>query len=121
MPDSPLVQLRPDLVDGVAVVELLPREITEPDQATLLGEALRSVLEALPTKRLLIDAARTKYMSSTAFAVLLRFGLRVKEVGGTLAICAMDPFVRAGADIVKLGRIVPLFDDEPSALAALTA
>jgi anti-anti-sigma factor len=114
-----ILQLRPDLVEGVAIVELLPREITEPDQAALLSEALRSVYEAVGTKRLLLDMTPAKYLSSTAFAVLFKFGLYVTEDGGRLAICSMDEFVRVGADIVKLGRIVPIYGDEKTALAAL--
>jgi anti-anti-sigma factor len=121
MPDTPLVQVRPDLVDGVLVVDLLPREITEPDIATLMGQALRAAFDMGVSKRMLINIAATKYLSSTAFAVLLKFGLRVAESGGKLAICAMDEFVHVGAKIVRLGQIVPILDDEPTAIAALNA
>jgi anti-anti-sigma factor len=119
MSQHALLQLRPDLVEGVAILDLLPREITEPDQAALLGEALRSVYAAIGSKRLLLDMAATKYLSSTAFAVLFSFGLDVTDDGGRLAISSMDEFVRVGADIVKLGRVVPIYDDEKTALASL--
>jgi anti-anti-sigma factor len=119
MPDTPLVQVRPDLIDGVIVVDLLPHEITEPDIATLMGQALRAVYDAGNSKRMLLNVAATKYLASTAFAVLLKFGLRVAESGGKLAICAMDEFVHVGANIVRLGQIVPIFDDEATAIAAL--
>lgn len=119
MSDSPLIEIRPDLVEGVVIIDLLPRELTEPDEAARLGEGLRSVPAMMNSKRLLINTSATKYMSSTAFAVLISFGLRIDEAGGRVALCGMDPFVRVGADIVKLGRIIPIYDDEPTALAAL--
>jgi anti-anti-sigma factor len=121
MPDTPLVQVRPDLIDGVLVVDLLPHEITEPDIATLMGQALRAVYDAGTSKRMLINISVTKYLSSTAFAVLLKFGIRVADSGGKLAICEMDEFVKVGANIVRLGQIVPIIDDEATALAALNA
>jgi hypothetical protein len=61
----------------------------------------------------------TKYLSSSAFAALFTFGLGVTEDGGRFAISSMDAFVRVGADIVKLGRVVPIYDDEKTALASL--
>jgi anti-anti-sigma factor len=114
-----LLQVRPELVDGVLVVDMLPREITEPEPATRLGEAFRAVFDAGTSKRMLINAEATKYLSSTAFAVLLRFGIRVAGAGGKLAICCMDDHVRIGANIIRLGDVVPILPDERTALAAL--
>jgi len=119
MSDLPLIQLRPKLVEGVAILDLLAREMTEPEEAIRLGEGLTSILASGVSKRFLISASETKYMSSTAFAVLFSFGLRAVEVGGKAAICEMNSFVRVGADIVRLGRIIPIYEDEPTALASL--
>ena len=119
MSDSPLIQLRPDRVDGVAILDLLPREMTEPEEAARLSEGLRAVATMVGSNRFLINATTTKYMSSTAFAVLISFGLRTDEAGGRVALCGLDPFVRVGADIVRLGRIIPIYEDEATALAAL--
>ena len=123
MPAAPLVQVRPELVDGVAVIDLLPREITDPEEATRLGVALRAAFDAraATTKLMILNFAANHYLSSSVFAVLLRFGIRAASAGGKVAIANMDPFVRTAADIVRLGRIVPIFDDEPSAVSSLTA
>jgi anti-anti-sigma factor len=119
MAESPLIQLRAQPVEGVTVVELIPRELTEPEQATRMGEALREVLASMATKSLLIETSATKYMSSTSFAVLMSFGRKAGESGVKVAISGMDPFVKVGADIIKLGRVIPIYDDERTALAAL--
>ncbi len=119
MLDQPILSLRPYPIEGVTVVDLIPRELTEPDQATRLGEGLRSIAPQSGPFRLLINATATKYMSSTAFAVLFSFGKAVSDAGGRVAICDMDSFVRLGADIIKLSHVIPIYDDEPTALASL--
>jgi anti-anti-sigma factor len=84
-----------------------------------MGEALLTAFELGAANPLLINASATHYMSSTAFAVLMKFGRDVRASGGRVAICAMDPSVRLGANILQLGQVVPIFDDEPTAIAAL--
>ena len=121
MHDHPLATIRPDLVEGVAIIDLVPRELTEPEESARLGAALRSVLDANISDRLLVNLSATHYLSSSAFAALLGFGLRAREANTRVAICRMVPQVRFGANIIRLGEVVPIFDDESSALASLIA
>jgi anti-anti-sigma factor len=111
----PLVQW--SRVDGVAVVEILSREIQERDTAGALGKQLGALLQS-GEKHLLLDFGRTRLMSSTAFGALLIFRKQVAAAHGELRICSMDPAVRFGADVCGLGRFIPIHDDQPSALAA---
>jgi anti-anti-sigma factor len=104
-------------VDGVAVVEILAREIQGPEAAAVLGEQLGALLRSGET-RLLLDFGRTQVMSSTAFGALLNFWKQVDAAHGELRICSMDPSVRFGADILSLGQYIPIHDDRPSAMAA---
>jgi anti-anti-sigma factor len=106
-------------VDGVAVVEVLSREVSGPDMAREFGEQLRSLLRSGET-RLLLNFGRTQIMTSTAFGTLLNFWKEVVAAGGELRICSMEPPVRFGADILSLGEYIPIHDDEPSALAAFS-
>ncbi len=119
MSDVPLAQIRAELVEGVAIIDILPRELTEPSEAERLGAALRSVADANISDRLLLNMKATRYVSSTAFAVLYNFALRTRAAGTRVAICNMDPQVRFGANIIRLGSVVPMYDDEPTALASL--
>jgi anti-anti-sigma factor len=112
---TPLFQWSQD--DGVTVVEVLAREIQGPDAAAALGEQLESLLRSGQT-RLLLDFGRTRVMSSTAFGTLLNFWKRVDAAGGELRICSMEPMVRFGADLLRLGEYVPIHEDRPSAMAA---
>jgi hypothetical protein len=42
----------------------------------------------------------------------------VTEAGGKVRICSMHPDVRLGADILRMGQVVPILDDCKTALAA---
>jgi anti-anti-sigma factor len=117
--ENPAAHFRWSLEDGVAVVEILSRELNQPRFAQELGVQLGALLDARPSDRILLNFHKTKYMSSTSFATLLNFAKAVEAVGAKLAICAMDRDVRVGADILSLGQFIPIFDDEASAIAAL--
>jgi anti-sigma B factor antagonist len=112
---TPIVQW--SRVDDVAVVEILAREIQGPEAAAVLGEQLGAFLRSGET-RLLLDFGRTRVMSSTAFGMLLNFWKQVDKAQGELRICSMDPAVRFGADILRLGQYIPIHEDRPSAMAA---
>ncbi len=110
----PMVQWSP--IDGMSVVEVLARDI-QGLEATAFGEQLGASLRSGET-RLLLDFGQVRVMSSTAFGTLLNFWKQVEATGSELRICSMDPPVRFGADILFLGRYIPIHDNRPSALDA---
>src|SRR4051812_41959065 len=120
MADASTLMMQWSGVDDVAVVEILARDIQGPAAAAALGEQLVSLLHAGET-RLLLDFGQTRVMSSTAFGTLLNFWKQVDAARGELRVCSMDPSVRFGADILGLGRYIPIHDDRPSAVAAFGA
>jgi anti-anti-sigma factor len=104
-------------VGDVAVVRILSRELQGPDAAQAFGDQLTALFQ-MGEPRILIDFARTRVVSSTVFATLLNFWKLVYTANGQLKICSMEPAVRFGADILRLGRYIPIHDDRQSALAA---
>jgi anti-anti-sigma factor len=107
--------------DGVAVVEVLARELRQPWFAQQLGAQLRRLLSERPADRFLLDFHRTEYMSSTAFAALFDFAKAAAEAGARVAICGMSPIIRVGAEILSLDQYIPFADDEAAGLALLGA
>ena len=105
----------------VAVVEVLTRELNDQDFATEFGGQLRELLATKPSDKFVLDFRHVEFMGSTAFAILFEFGREVRAAGGRAVACGMSHDVRLGADIVSLGAVMPIVDDEPSALAALQA
>ncbi len=71
---------------------------------------------ATSARKVLIDFTQNDYLCSTAFATLLNLARDVQQRGGILKVCCFHPDVLLGANIIGLGRIVPIFDDQKSAL-----
>jgi anti-sigma B factor antagonist len=113
--------VRAETVDDVVVLSLLTPEIRTPIMAASVGKDLGEMVEKIGPARYVLNLKRTRFMSSTAFAVLLNFAKKVHAAGGILRLCAMDPEVRIGADIIGLGRFVPILDDESTAIAMYQA
>jgi anti-anti-sigma regulatory factor len=121
MSDQPGEYFRWTLQDGVAVVEVLARELNQPWFAQEFGAGLRELLTARPSDRFLIDFHRTEAMSSTAFAALFDFARAASAAQARVAICGMSPAVRFGAEILSLDQFIPFTDDEADGLATLRA
>jgi anti-sigma B factor antagonist len=117
MSDFESPHVRAETVDDVVVLTLLVPEIRTPIMAASVGKDLGEMVDRIGPARYVLNLRRTKYMSSTAFAVMLNFTKRVSTAGGVLRLCEMDPEVRIGADIIGLGRFVPILGDESTAIA----
>lgn len=106
-------------VDGVAVFEVVVRELNDPTTAQRFGATLRKLIAVRASSRMVLDFQRTQYMSSTAFGTLLEFARAAGNSNIRFAICGLAPSVRIGAEILNLGRFIPIFDDTAAAVAAL--
>jgi anti-anti-sigma factor len=114
--DSP--HFRVGAAGSIVVVHLLDRDLRFPEQVESLSKDLSALATRLTPARLLLEMGHTKYLCSTGFATLINLARRVTAAGGTIAICNMDPDVRFGADIIRLGDYIPIFEDQATALAS---
>jgi anti-sigma B factor antagonist len=121
MSDFESPHVRAETVDEAVVLTLLEPEIRTPIMAASVGRDLWTMAERVGPRGYVLNMARTRFVSSTAFAMLLNFAKKVRAAGGTLRICAMDPEVRIGADIIGLGRFVPIIGDESTAVSMCKA
>jgi len=102
--------------DGVIVARIHDREIRNPEHAAAIGRDLATLVEGVGSVRLLLNLAHTQYMSSTGFATLLNLARKVSAAGGRVKVCEMTPDIRRGANIIRLGDVVEIHEDEASAL-----
>lgn len=107
-----------EMVDNVAVVQVLSRELRFPAQCKELGEELTLVSGQEWARKLLVNLKNTKYVSSTGFAILFGLVKRALDQGSMVRFCEMDPEVRIGAEIIGLDKIAEIHDSEASALQA---
>jgi anti-sigma B factor antagonist len=106
-------------VDGVAVFEVVVRELNDPTTAQRFGATLKKLIAVRASNRMVLDFQRTEYMSSTGFGTLLEFARAAGASKIRIALCGLTPSVRLGANILSLGRFIPIFEDAASAVAAL--
>lgn len=62
--------------------------------------------------RVLLDLNETQYIDSSAIGWLIGSGKHLREGGGTLVVYGVQPAVRQVLDLLKVGRVVPLVEDE---------
>ena len=107
------------IVDGVAVLELVVRELIHPELTQQFGAKLQSLIKIRFSRRMLLNFQQTKFMSSSAFGALLEFAKEASTAGVRIALCELTPEVKVGAEILQLSRFIPIFEDEASGLAYL--
>ena len=118
MADAEFQHLRLSRVKDVAVVEIRAQDIQGPQLAQELGTELALVTTQDWAKRLLVNFRRVGFLSSTGFAAIFRLVSRARAEGREVKLCAMDPGVRLGAEIVGLDKVAEIHDDEGAALRA---
>lgn len=71
--------------------------------------------------RLILDFSETKYVNSTALAVLVKFVERVREKGGGIALVSVNQRVRLVFEMLGLIPFFEFFDGLDAAKAAYAA
>jgi len=110
--------IKTDMVNDVAVVQVLSKELRFPHQCQELGAELYLVAGQEWAKKLLVNLKHTKYLCSTGFGVLFNLVKQAEQRGGVVKFCGLDPEVRIGADIIGLDKIAQIHDSEASAIEA---
>jgi anti-anti-sigma factor len=70
--------------------------------------------------RLLLDFSKTAYIDSSAIGWLIGTSRAFRDGGGAFVIHSVQPPVRQIMDVLRVGRIVPIADDEAAARKVLT-
>ena len=109
---------RTDLVDGVTVFRILDKEVRDPNHATNLFQDVKEQARKTRPAWVLIDLSETKHLSGVAFIVMMDLAHEVAAARGRLALCNLDPYLRARAQLLSLQPYMEIYDDEASALAS---
>ena len=109
---------KPYLDGDVVVVEMTSREIRGPEAAQEVGQEIAAFIDQSGAKRFVLNFAKVQFLSSTAFAMLLNLWKKVDAQGGKLKVCNLIPEVRLGADILQVGRVIQIHEDEETAVAS---
>ncbi|HEX8325193.1 MAG TPA: STAS domain-containing protein [Tepidisphaeraceae bacterium] len=81
---------------------------------TVLGPAWASF-------RVLLDMGQVSYIDSSAIGWLIGTQKTFREKGGSFAVYQVQPAVKQVLDLLKVGRVVPLCENELTARTAVGA
>jgi len=74
---------------------------------------------AWSTFRVLLDMGSVGYIDSSAIGWLIGTQKTFREAGGGLAVYHIQPAVKQVLDLLKVGKVVPLCENEAAARAAI--
>ncbi len=101
--------------DGVAIVT--PRgDIDMATSPVLRAELKRLIADA--ARRVVVDLAHVPYMDSSGVATLVEAMKALRQNAGSLALCNMNPRVRAIFEIARLDQYFTICDSLDEALTA---
>ena len=72
------------------------------------------------SNKVVLDMSKTNYIDSTAIGWLISANKQFKNNGGQFVIHSVQPAVRQVLDLLKIGKVVPIVDDEAAARALVT-
>ena len=73
------------------------------------------------TFRVLLDLSQVTYIDSSAIGWLIGTQKSFREKGGSFAVFHLQPAVKQVLDLLKVGRVVPLCENEQTARTAVGA
>jgi len=92
------------------------------DQTALLefGGTLLSEASHAQPPQLILDLSQTSFIGSSFIELLIRAWKRLKDRGGSLSLCGVQPFCAEVLKVTRLDTVWPIYADRREALAALT-
>ena len=106
------LQIEP--VGDVSVVKFTQPDIVDLEIIRVLGEQLLGLVDE--GRRVVLDFSRVKRLSTALVGKVVALHKRLNSVGGRLALCQVAPHLREALELLKLPRLVPIYDEEREAL-----
>lgn len=89
----------------VTFVTFTDERILEDKQLREIQKSFETVIERNDNKKLILDFANVKFMTSAFLGLLIRIHKKVCELGGQIQICNIDPNIRRVFEITQLTKI----------------
>ena len=89
----------------VTFVTFTEEKIIEKEQIRELREALEAVIEKNENKKLILNFANVKFMTSAVLGLLVRVHKKVVELGGKLQLSNLNSNLRRVFEITQLTKV----------------
>jgi anti-anti-sigma factor len=91
--------------DDVQIVELMSQKILDEMVISEIGEQLYQLVEQSEYPRMIVDFSAVSHMSSSALGMLITLHKRIREKGGILKLCCVQPAIYEVFVITRLNEI----------------
>jgi anti-anti-sigma factor len=109
-------RLHSEQVGNVTVVSFTERELLDELMIQKLGEQLLSLAAGVERRSLLVDMGGVERFSTTMLCKLIALHKKLKNAGGRLILCRIDPRIYEIFRIFNFRRLIPIYQEEPEAL-----
>ena len=116
MEQKPLVDVS---VQGQVTIISLDAAAISTSGIDPIAQALREIIDQQHPKKVAIDFSRVRFLSSMMLGLLVDTWRRMKEYGGRIQICGIDPQLMRVFRITHLDKIFEFSGDLDSALEAM--
>ena len=113
-----IIPLKRFLTDCKALVNVLAATIST-SGIDPIAQSLRELIDRQHPQNVIIDFSRVRFLSSMMLGLLVDIWRRMKEYGGRVRICGIDPQLTRVFRITHLDRIFEFSPDMDSALEAM--
>jgi len=114
-------RLRVAVAGSATVVELTDRRILDELSINEIGEQISAMIAKSPSPKIVMDFSGVAHMSSSALGMLITLHKRIREKGGELRLCGIQPAILEVFVITRLNEIFAISQTREQALQTLNA
>lgn len=100
----------------VTTVEFSDRKILDEVNIMQIGDRLNALVAEVEKPKFLLDFLSVAHMSSSALGVLITLHKRIREKGGQLRLCNIEPAIYEVFAITRLNEIFTICDSRQEAM-----
>ncbi|MCC6681431.1 MAG: STAS domain-containing protein [Phycisphaeraceae bacterium] len=102
---------------GVSRIGFVDRNILEEAAIQQIGDEVAAIIERSTAPKLLLNFQNVEHLSSAALGTLITINNKVKQRGGQLRLCSIDPQIYEVFVITKLNKLFQILETPEDALA----
>jgi anti-sigma B factor antagonist len=114
---APRLRVTPE--GGATVVVLTDRRILDEVSINEIGDELAAMVAKSSAPKFVLDFSGVAHMSSSALGMLITLHKRIREKGGELRLCGIQPAILEVFIITRLNEIFSICPTPEEALATL--
>ena len=115
---SPQVEIAVE--NGIIIATMLDEKILDEVSIKRISDTLNETTSSKDKPQLVLDFSNVSHMSSSALGMLITLNKRIREKGGRLQLCNIQPAIFEIFVITRLNEIFPICSSREEAITALS-